>query len=108
MDAHSNIPSNNSNKGSHIKRNINKALANSLDNDIENDAELIKGINVNDLKEKYQPKRVDLKLNEQLLQQNRDLFNETDNDAVIDNLREFHEDKLENYENQMEPSKKKA
>jgi len=42
-----------------IKKNINQALISS-----ENGEELTKGINVQNLKDKYQPQRVDLQLNQ--------------------------------------------
>ena len=53
--------------------------------------ELTKGLDLQNLKDKYQPQRVDLKLNEELLEMNRNIFNntETQNEAILENLREF-------------------
>ena len=57
----------------------------------DNVEELTKGLDLQNLKDKYQPQRVDLKLNEELLEMNRNIFNNTDtqNEAVLENLREF-------------------
>jgi hypothetical protein len=61
--------------------------------------ELTKGLDLQNLKDKYQPQRVDLKLNEELLELNRNIFNntETQNEAVLENLREFQEDRQLNF-----------
>ncbi len=67
--------------------------------------ELTKGLNLQNLKDKYQPQRVDLKLNEELLEMNRNIFNNTENqiEAVLENLREFQEEKQFNFQQDIEP-----
>lgn len=62
---------------------------------------------MNRLKEKYQPNRVELDLREAITK-NKEIF--TQNEAVLDNYREFQAQKAENYiaELPVEPKKQKG
>jgi hypothetical protein len=54
---------------------------------------LTEGIDINRLKEKYQPNRVDLDLKEAIMQ-NKEIFTEQ-NQAIMDNYRDFQAEKAD-------------
>ncbi len=55
--------------------------------------ELIQGIDIQKLKEKYQPNRIDLKI-DNVVEENRELFNSLMNEAAVENMRDFEADKI--------------
>ena len=58
----------------------------------ENQEELAKGFNVDKLKEKYHPDKIEMNI-EEIIQNNPDVFKNIRNEAVLDNMKEFQKEK---------------
>lgn len=65
---------------------------------------MTEGINIEKLKEKYQPHKIELDLTK-VIAENKDLFHNLTNEAAIQNMKEFQAEKYQNYEDQIEPDK---
>lgn len=61
---------------------------------------LIKGINVQNLQSKYQPERVPIDLTT-LIAENKQIYEHVDNEAALENIREFQQEKLNEIEEEI-------